>query len=570
MTRRGGQLPWGSNSRGIYDGRGGGGYRQLLVLGLIVLGTVALGWFLFSKACGSEDCTKAYCASGKAVAPPDGYELVTEVYEYSAKATSTVPAGQAFDLRVQLPLTKPTNDSSSLSFYRYLEDTKAWEPITPAVLDGQGKQVSATLTDAPKLMAVLRRSSPGGQVVAYLGHGASLHPDAAGRVTLVHTLDFTPAADGGVAGEVSKLKPDGAYDWYPVVSANGGTKGAVAVVQGILADPKNRSNHVQQIAKVVADGNLKGIDIAYLDLTVADRSSYALFISELAATLHAQNKRLTLTLPTPLKVADRVDEGGYDYAELGKAADLVKLAPYRDQDTYRLAIPSILQHLTALIPSAKLVLTVSPYATEKGAGGLSTMRITDAMSLATKLAIRGEAVQTSSNVDVYGVNIDRTENLSGVRWVPEVACVAFTYKESTGAGARTIWLENVFSIGFKLEFILQNKLGGVAVEDASDNPFLGNIWPAIVTYVTTGQPQLLQPNADDLKPVWRASKGPLEDTGKGFAHWVTPAEAGTYTIFLRLSDGVARFENKADVNVKARDAKTPTTGTPAAGVTPVG
>ena len=85
-----------------------------------------------------------------------------------------------------------------------------------------------------------------------------------------------------------------------------------------------------------------------------------------------------------------------------------------------------------------------------------------------------------------------------------------------------------------------------------------------------GQPQLLQPNSADLQPVWRASKGPLEDTGKGFAHWVTPAEPGTYTIYLRLSDGVARFENKADVNVKARDTRTPTTGTPAAGVTPVG
>ena len=570
MTRRGGHLPWGNSSRGIYDGHRGGGYRQLLVLALIVLGTLALGWFLFSKACGSEACAKEYCASGKTIAPPEGYELVTQVYKFSPTATGTAQAGQAFDRRVQLPLTKPTNDSSSLSFYRYLEDTNLWEPITAAVLDGQGKHVSATLSDAPKLMAVLRRSSPGGQVVAYLGNGASLHPDAAGRVTLVHTLDFTPAADGGVAGKLSKLQADATRDWYPVIAANNGTKGAVAIVQGILADSKNRSNHVQQITKLVADANLKGIDIAYLDLTVTERNSYSLFISELAASLHAQNKRLTLTVPTPLKVADRVDEGGYDYAELGKAADLVKLAPYRDQDTYRLAMPSILQHLTGLIPSAKLILTVSPYATEKGPGGLSTMRLTDAMSIATKLAIRGESVQTSSNVDVYGVNIDRTENLSGIRWAPEVACVAFTYKESSGAGNRTIWLENVFSIGFKLEYITQNKLGGVAIEDASDNPFLGNIWPAIVTYVSAGQPQLLQPNSADLQPVWRASKGPLEDTGKGFAHWVTPAEPGTYTIFLRLSDGVARFENKADVNVKARDTRTPTTGTPAAGVTPVG
>ena len=89
MTRRGGQLPWGNSSRGIYDGHRGGGYRQLLVLALIVLGTLALGWFLFSKACGSEACAKEYCASGKTIAPPEGYELVTQVYKFSPTATST-------------------------------------------------------------------------------------------------------------------------------------------------------------------------------------------------------------------------------------------------------------------------------------------------------------------------------------------------------------------------------------------------------------------------------------------------------------------------------------------------
>lgn len=567
MSRRGGQLPWSGSSRGIYESPRRGGFGQLAGLLLIVLGVLALAWFVFSKACASEECTKAYCASSKSVAPPDGYELVTRLYEYSAKSKSD----PAFNLAVQLPLTRRTNDSSNLSFYRYMEETKTWEPITAAVLDGQGNQVSATLTDTPKLMAVLRRNTPGGQVIAYLGHNGNLHPESSGKVTLVHTFDFAPAADGSVAGEPSAVKPDVTYDWYPAISANAATKGAIAIVDGILVNAQSRSNHVQQITKKVTDLNLKGIDIAYLDLNLNQRNSFTLFVNELAASLHSQNKRLTLTLPPPLKVNDRIDEGAYDYAELGKAADLIQLTPYRDQGTYRLAMPDILARLAASVPSSKLILTVTPYATEKGASGLSTLKITDAMSIATRLVIRSDSVQTSSNVDVYGVNIDRTENLSGIRWVPEAASVAFTYKESSGAGARTIWIENAFSVGFKLEFVSQYKLGGLAVEDASDNQFLGNIWPAIIPFASSGQATLLQPNPDDLKPVWRASKGQLEDTGKGYAHWATPAEPGTYTIFLQLSDGVARFENKAEVNVKARETRTPTvTGTPQAGATPIG
>jgi hypothetical protein len=552
----------------MYDRRRGGNLGQLAGLALIVLGILALGWFLVSKACGSDDCSKPYCVSDKSFAPPDGYELVTRLYEFK-----TASAQPGFNLAVQLPLTKQATDGSNLSFYRYMEETKTWEPMAAAMLDGQGRQASATIAETPKYMAVLRRNAPGGHVVAYLAHNASLHPDAAGKITILHTYDFVPAADGTIAGDASGVKPDGSFDWYPTVSSSAATKGAVAIVDGILVNAQSRSNHVQQITKKVAELNLKGIDIAYLDLNVSQRNSFTLFVSELATSLHSQNKRLTLTLPPPLRANNRIDEGAYDYTELAKSADLLQLTPYRDQDTYRLAMPDILTHLTASIPASKLILTVTPYATEKGAAGVSTMKVTDAMSIATKLVIRAESVQTSSNVDVYGVNIDRTENLSGVRWVPEVACVAFTYKEASGAGARTIWIENTFSVGFKLEFVSRYKLGGLAVEDASDNQFLGNIWPAIIPFASSGQATLLQPNPEDLKPSWRASKGQLEDTGKGYAHWATPAEPGTYTIFLQLSDGVARFENKADVNVKAREARTPgagDTGTPAAGSTPVG
>jgi hypothetical protein len=54
-----------------------------------------------------------------------------------------------------------------------------------------------------------------------------------------------------------------------------------------------------------------------------------------------------------------------------------------------------------------------------------------------------------------------------------------------------------------------------------------------------------------------ASGGTIESTRRGTANWFTPAEPGTYTISLTLSDGVAVFENSVPVNVKARDSRTP-------------
>lgn len=559
MMRRNSQLPWNSQRSGAIYGGGGRGNGRLFVLAAIVVGVVVVGWFVYRSAFGTEECTKPYCATGKSITIPEGYERVTAIFEYRGK--QAVPAGS--DVKVSLPLSKPTTDGRNLSFYGYDPDSKSWSPITPALLDPQGRQVQATLASTPAVLAVLKRLLPAGHVIAYVGHNARMHQDAVGRVTILHTRDFKPTTDGTLAGELTTVRNDPApgdrapVAWYPTVSVDATDKASIPVMTAILSSSASRTNHVQQIVKKVVDSQLAGIDIAYFDLRVEDRTAFTLFVTELANGLHAQNKVLTLLLPAPQKSPERVDEGAYDWAELGKAADILQIAPYRDQGTYRLVMPEILQYLTKIVEPSKLVLTVSPYATEKSAeGAFQPMPLTQAMTIATKMGARG-TLTTSAVVAIAGTNIDQeTENLSGVRWSPEAACVAFTYKSN---GARTVWIENFFSIGFKLEFIPRFKLGGVAVEDASGEIALGNIWPALIPFITSGQPVLLQPNPKDLAPVWdSAGKGTLEGGQRGVVKWSTPAEPGNYVISLTLSDGVAQFRNEIPVTVQAKAA----TGTP--------
>jgi len=529
---------------------------QFAALGIIVVAVIALGFFLFSRMCGSTECTEVYCPSSRDIDAPEGFAFASRIFEYTREPGTQDPG---FNLAVQVALTEAVTDGSALSFYRFVEESSNWEPITPAVLDPQGQVVTATFTDAPAIMAVLRRDSPGGSVVAYLPPNGTLHPDAIPHVTIVHTLDFVPQADGGVAGTISTVQGEGSFELYPVVSANAATQGAVAIVESILSSSAARTNHVQQLVARANGSNVKGIDIAYLDLPVTQRTSFSLFVGELYQALHSVNKQLTLTLPPPLVNQARVDEGAYDYAELARTADLIKIAPYRDQGTYRLVMPEILTYLVERISPGKLVLTVSPFATETGGETILTMPIVEAMNIATRISIRAQtdAITTSTQIDVAGTNIDRDENLTGVRWHPQSATVAFSYKQAQGGGSRTIYLENFFSIGFKLEMISSFKLGGVAVEDASANTYLGNIWTALTPFITSGQPILMRPNEEDLQPRWSATgNGTIEALPGGAARWFTPAEPGTYTISLTLSDGVALFENNAPVNVLARGGPT--------------
>ena len=515
---------------------------RLIVLALIAVAVLAIGgltWFFFGR--GAPGCSADYCETSNATLDiPSDFDQHSKIFERNPDAE---PPPDGFDLKVPIPLEVPTTDVRGLSIYGYSPGDLAWVPIASVVLDESGKTATGRFAVPPQYLAVFRRLNEGRRVVAYLRPGEVLHPTAAALADIVHTLDFTPAFDGSLQGQPTP-RPATTAVHYPVISASAAIDGSVPNVDNILATGADRTNHVRQILQRVAAHRLPGIDIAYLDLRADHRTSFTLLISELAEALHAQGKTLTLTLPAPLKAIDRIDEGAYDWAALGQSADLIKIAPIRDQSTYRLHLPEILEHITTVVDPAKVILTITPYASEKSADGVRSLTLTEAMTIASKLAIRSEDMAAGGDIQVVAVNIDRDEGLSGLRWQPETATVAFTYKLN---GGRTIWIENLFSAGFKLQFVSVYGLGGLAVEDSSNDIFLGNIWTAVEPFVASGQPVLLQPSQAQLLPRWEVNAGNLVGGDRGLVTWQTPLEAGSYTVTLSLSDGVERFESRIDL-----------------------
>jgi hypothetical protein len=515
-----------------------------IVLGLLILGLLAFRW-LFGGSCSDPYCPVSF--DGEL---PGGYALASDVYEFTGEPIE-IPDGAGVDITVEL--NDSATESNTLNFFQYRAESATWEPLGAAVLAEDGNHATGRFADTPAVIAVLRRLSAAGNVVAYLAAGETLHPEAASLATIVHTLDYRPGPAGGVDGLASA--PPAATDasHIPSIVASNADTGTLANLDEILRESANRSNHVRQIAAVVQRDGLAGIDISYQDLRADQRDSFALFIEELAITLHTDGRKLTVTLPPPSRNGDQIEEGAYDWTIIGAAADLVQMRPIRDQNVYRDDVAIILDYLTARVERSKLALMVTPLAAEKSQQGVRSLTLTEAMEIATKLQISGSQLAPNENIEIVGFNIDQNEDLTGLVWSAHTATVAFTYKLD---GNRTVWIENAFSVGFKLEIVAGYRLGGIAVEDASDNVYLGNIWGAVRPFVETGQPVLLQPNPGDLRPQWRASAGTLEGGQMGVVRWTAPAEAGSYTVNLMLSDGVVFFDSEIRLSVQEREAAT--------------
>jgi hypothetical protein len=537
-------IPW--NTGRSRRGRAGPDWPRVAAFGALALAAVVFGWFAIRFLTG-ESCDDPYCPVSIDTSTPTGFALASDVYEYSGEPLD-IPEGGGVDITVELQ--DDADVSSGLSFFQYRQESSSWEPLGAAVVGSESRFATGRFSDTPAIIAVMRRLSPAGNVIAYLDPGESLHPDAMALVTIVHTRDFRPAPDGTIEGTVSPPPATTDAMHIPSVAAGNVETGTLANLDSILLDASKRSAHVRAITTFVQNAGLPGIDISYMDLRNDQRNSFALFIAELATALHTDSKLLTVTLPPPTRNGDVVNEGSYDWSAIGSAADIVQMLPVRDQTTYRDDMTAILNYLSPRVAPSKLALVVTPLAAEKSQTGVRALTLTDAMTVATKLRLSGAELAPNENVEIVGFNIDQNEELTGLIWSANTATVAFNYKLD---GARTVWLENVFSVGFKLEFATEWGLGGIAVEKASSDPFLGNIWPAIQPYVVSGQPLLLQPNASDLQPVWSAEEGLLEGGQRGVVRWTAPAEPGAYTVNLSLSDGVVTFESEIRLAVEQRE-----------------
>jgi HAD superfamily hydrolase (TIGR01509 family) len=121
-----------------------------------------------------------------------------------------------------------------------------------------------------------------------------------------------------------------------VASILDGTK--AGVMAGILADPAQRTRHVDALARFAADGEYAGLDIDYEQFAFADgrdtwaatRPNWVAFIEELSQRLHDDGRTLTVSIP-PVYDGGQTDDSGYwvyDYAAITPLVDTIRVMAY--------------------------------------------------------------------------------------------------------------------------------------------------------------------------------------------------------------------------------------------------
>lgn len=461
----------------------------------------------------------------------------------SAHFDLSAPADQRGASAVTVPLKERLTDAHSLGMYTYVDGK--WERLADVTLAAGGAAARGEVDALPGNVAVLRRSKATLQVAALIGAGTPIDPRAENAITVLHPLAFLPADDGTIVGQSPAVPPAG-YKVVPGIVAP-----SAEVVDNILRSTEARNAHANAIAQKVTDGNFAGIDIDYPAVNPALKEEYTAFVTTLAGALHADGRTLTLTLPMPKTRDGAIDAGAYDWEKLGGLADSLIMSGELDQELYFQNTEAALDYVTSKADRAKLMLSITSQAIERGGDGLRTVPLADAFSLASAVGIASQGeITAGSQVQLIAQNLAVSEGASGMHWDDVARAVTFSYPGR--GGKRTVWLPNAFSATFRLELARRYNLGGVAISSAAEGE--GDVWAAVRQLSDTGAVTLAKPNTDLLAPSWSATNGGVQPSSGDTTTWTAPAEPGTYAVTLVVSDGVIRMGQQISIDVGAAPA----------------
>ena len=447
---------------------------------------------------------------------------------------------------IGLPLRETSQDAAILGFYSLLDNR--WQRQADVTLINDGKVAQGEFDIVPVNLVVLQVVPGTYQLGASLPFDGSLNRDA-GTIQIVNTRDYVPSGDASVQGTASDLNPVQGTLRLPTIVGSG--EDTAAVVNDIIADETKRSQHIQNIVAAVDEAGVDGIDLEYSAVDAGLEEEFTAFVTALAGTLHAVDKRLSLTLPPP---GDQ--KQAYQWDKLGEQADVLKVLPIADPVSYWETMPKALSAIAEKTDTRKVWLVVSPFSIEGQGDSARAIGYLNSMVLASETAVRDpknlEDIKPGKEVKVVAKNLDEGEGASKLAWNEDSLTVSF----ALGGNDRTrIFIENSYSVNFKLELVQSYALGGIHLSDGSAQSDVANVWPDLRSFVTTNTMNLSRPNDSMFIPGWEApDDGNISGNGTN-ATWV-PSAAGQFNIVLVVSDGDRRFGQKLLIEVRAGEATT--------------
>lgn len=215
-----------------------------------------------------------------------------------------------------------------------------------------------------------------------------------------------------------------------------------ARVRTMMTSASSRAAHVGALRDLAINKGYAGIDIDYENLAATDRSAFTTFVRDLASSLHAAGKKLSVTVhPKTAEPGTWDGPKAQDYAALGAVADIFRPMAYDYSWSTSPAGPiapaswvdDVARFTASVVPASKIQLGLPLYGYDW-------------------VGSRGEGITFDQ------VKARLTESGATVQWSDTYKSPWFRYTRD--GVTHTVWFENAASIAVKRESVTRHGLAG--------------------------------------------------------------------------------------------------------------
>lgn len=379
---------------------------------------------------------------------------------------------------LSLPIPDGADPLSTLTVYGYV--AKKWTKLPFQIY-----------TEDQRVETYLGTAMPEAVVVALTqAQSPTLSADISGKAQLVSQVNpliaemtaggLSIADDGSINGGLAAT-PATSTPIYPTITNVLGDQIRGDWVDAMITTPAVEKQHISAIVDLATEKTYPGINIDYQNVSPDNRTAFTAFIRDLAGTLQAKNKILSVTLPLPTQLAaDNWDTGAYDWASIGDAADVVTIPIQVSRDAYTGDNPVVQSYLTwavGRIDHFKLQLGISLLGRDEFGTSFAPVGFGSALRLMGPTTLPN----TIAAGDKVTLDLKTLRDAGGLKSDAVTGLYSFTYKDDKGT-AHSVLIENAESLAKKMALALQYNLRGIVVRDLGVDTVDPRVYDALRRY----------------------------------------------------------------------------------------
>jgi hypothetical protein len=463
---------------------------------------------------------------------PDHLAVKSALYQIQMRGDPSQP------VMIDVAMPNDAEPWETLDLYTWTGEAWKWVGSELHAEMAEHEFIRARVTDVPGSIVVVQAEALTPTVSTSVAPGDSLTA-ASGVVDELHPTGLLLGTDGGFVGDPGDLpQPDegAGYEVWPTLRnwASGGT-----VNRGLLLDvltmPEIQETHIANIVGLCTETGFAGVEIDYKGVTVDEREAYSDFIGALAEALHAEGLGLSVVVEAATSTDGDWDTGGYDWAAIGAASDMV-VVPFPEDPAAYVAggqAQRLLEWATAQVERYKLHMEVSSLSVEQGGEGVETISLEEALAPFGAVTAFGDVGQVEPGSQVEFGLAGRVLSITP----QEGAGTHRLEYEAEGGGSHTVWLGTAASLATKLGWAQRYHLGGVGVKDLLDPGNAAGVMDAVAGYRAGS----VVPADRGMEVAWTVASAatvvdqqisPLTDPGYT---WNVLATTGTYTVGAKIA-----------------------------------